>query len=104
MEYFILVTFVIALLTYTLTVEPTMSFGIVVNTLLLLQTAGRASTRAFISNDWRVLDVCHRQSTYCSNGKYDFCLFKRIYNLIFLFLVFIDNLKKLVNKTNEAYQ
>jgi hypothetical protein len=27
----------------------------------------------FISNDWRVLcDVCHRQSTYCSNGKYDF--------------------------------
>jgi hypothetical protein len=46
-------------------------------------------------------DVCHRQSTYCSNGKYDFCLFKRIYNLIFI-LVFIDNLKKLVNKTNES--
>jgi hypothetical protein len=33
------VTFNIALLTYTLTVEPTMSFGMV-NTLLLLQTAG----------------------------------------------------------------
>jgi hypothetical protein len=48
-----------------------------------------------ISNDWRVLcDVCHRQSTYCSNGKYDFCLFKRIYNLIFIIL-FIDNLKKI---------
>jgi hypothetical protein len=42
-----------------------------------------------------------RQSTYCSNGKYDFCLFKRIYNLIFI-LVFIDNFKKLVNKTNES--
>jgi hypothetical protein len=31
---------------------------------------------------------------YCSNGKYDFCLFKRIYNLIFI-LVFIDNFKKI---------
>jgi hypothetical protein len=29
------------------------------------------------------------------------CLFKRIYNLIFI-LVFIDNFKKLVNKTNES--
>jgi hypothetical protein len=73
-----------------------------VNTLLLLQTAGRASTwSSFISNDWRVLYVCHRQSTYCSNGKYDFCLFKRIYNLIFI-LVSSIILKKLVNKTNES--
>jgi hypothetical protein len=87
--------FSIALLTYTLTVEPTMSFwdcGEYIATAAKLQVGHPPE---LLSNDWRVLcDVCHRQSTYCSNGKYDFCLFKRIYNLIFI-LVFIDNFKKI---------
>jgi hypothetical protein len=49
-------TFGIALLTYTLTVEPTMSFGIVGNTLPLQKIRSRFRS-ALIPDDW--LFFCH---------------------------------------------
>jgi hypothetical protein len=49
--------------------------------------------QAFISNDWRFFcDVCFRQSTYCLNGKYDFCFSSAL--PFYFVLVFFMILKK----------
>jgi hypothetical protein len=55
-------TFGIALLTYTLTVEPTMSFGIGGNTCHCSKIRSRSLRSALIPDDWRFFcHVCFRQ-------------------------------------------
>jgi hypothetical protein len=66
-------TFGIALLTYTLTVEPTMSFGIVGNT-YHCSKIDRSPSGAPIPDDWRFFAMFASDIQNCLNGQYDVSL------------------------------
>jgi hypothetical protein len=93
---------VIALLTYTLTVEP-VSFGIVVNTLLLLQVGHPPGAPLFqmIGAFFAMFAIDNQHIALMVNMT---SVFSSAFTILFLFWSSSIILKKLVNKTNEQYQ
>ena len=92
--------FAIALITYSLTVEPTMSFwdcGEYIATAAKLEVGHPPGAPLFQMIGAFFCHVCYRSKPYCLNGKYDVCFFECFYNTFYVLVVL--NLIKKVNFT-----